>query len=125
MPDGNCQGYAHDRVVAVNPVAEHPTKTLVHELAHVILGHTEKDVTMVDTDVLSRDVKEMEAEAVALLVGDALELDGAAESRGYIQHWYGKDRRIDDANARRIISAADKVLRAGRPEKKQSKKEDA
>src|SRR6516162_3530143 len=38
--DGNVQGYAKDRRVAINPVAEQPESTLFHELAHVVLGHT-------------------------------------------------------------------------------------
>jgi hypothetical protein len=38
--DGNVQGYAKHRTVAINPVAEQPESTLFHELAHIILGHT-------------------------------------------------------------------------------------
>src|ERR1700730_4830737 len=39
-PDGNCQGYAtRKRQIAINPVAQLPTKTLFHEAAHVVLGH--------------------------------------------------------------------------------------
>ena len=44
--DGNCQGYAKKRQIAINPVAQLPHKTRFHELAHVILGHTtEADFT--------------------------------------------------------------------------------
>ena len=35
--DGNAQGYARARSVAVSPLAENPLKTLVHELARVIV----------------------------------------------------------------------------------------
>lgn len=113
MPDGNCQGYAvpSKRQVAVNPLAQHGTKTLLHEIAHVLLHGDNGDFE--DGAELARTEKEMEAEAVALLVGEALGLDGEAESRGYIQHWYGAGRRIEDANAQRIIGAASKVLSAG------------
>ncbi len=38
--DGNCQGYAKKRQIAINPVAQLPHKTLFHEAAHVVLGHT-------------------------------------------------------------------------------------
>jgi hypothetical protein len=38
--DGNCQGYARQRTIAVSPLAELPHKTRFHELAHVLLGHT-------------------------------------------------------------------------------------
>jgi len=33
--DGNCQGYACRRKIAINPVAQLPHKTLFHELAHL------------------------------------------------------------------------------------------
>ena len=32
--DGNCQGYARKRQIAINPVAQLPHKTLFHETAH-------------------------------------------------------------------------------------------
>ena len=35
MTDGNCQGYARQRQVAINPVAQLPQKTLLHETAHL------------------------------------------------------------------------------------------
>ena len=38
--DGNCLGFARDRVIAINPVNPLPPKTRFHELAHVLLGHT-------------------------------------------------------------------------------------
>jgi hypothetical protein len=33
--DGNCQGFARKRQIAINPVAQLPHKTLFHELAHL------------------------------------------------------------------------------------------
>jgi hypothetical protein len=36
--DGNVQGYAVKRRIAVNPLAEYPHKTRFHEMAHVVLG---------------------------------------------------------------------------------------
>jgi len=33
--DGNCQGYARQRQIAINPVAQLPHKTLFHEAAHL------------------------------------------------------------------------------------------
>lgn len=38
--DGNVQGYARERTIAVSPIAAMPCKTTFHELAHVLLGHT-------------------------------------------------------------------------------------
>ena len=74
--DGNCQGYARKRQIAINPVAQLPHKTLFHETAHVILGHTsEADFT--DTERTPKNLREVEAEAVALLCCEALNLEGA------------------------------------------------
>jgi N-terminal domain of anti-restriction factor ArdC/IrrE N-terminal-like domain len=114
--DGNCQGYAKKRQVAINPVAQLPHKTRFHELAHVILGHTsEADFT--DTELTPRNLREVEAEAVALLCCEALNVEGADYCRGYIQHWLrpGAGEVIPDKSAQRIFRAADQILRAGRP----------
>lgn len=112
--NGNVQGYAHKRTVALNPVAQHPMRTMVHEVAHVVLGHTD-DETTVDEGRVPYNVGELEAEAVAYLVCDVFGLDGAAESRGYIQHWY-KENTVDDETANRIYIAANKILNAGKEE---------
>src|SRR5205823_1777314 len=41
-PNGNAQGYAVDRKIAISPLAFLPHRTLFHEIAHVVLGHTEE-----------------------------------------------------------------------------------
>jgi antirestriction protein ArdC len=117
--DGNCQGYARDRVIAVSPLAELPHKTRFHELAHVVLGHTaEADAGLTDSDITPRSVREVEAEAVALVCLEALDLPGAAQCRGYLQHW--NERRgaepIPERSAQRIFKAADQMLKAGTDE---------
>jgi hypothetical protein len=85
-PDGNCQGYARKRQIAINPVAQLPHKTLFHETAHVVLGHTsEADFT--DTERTPKNLREVEGEAVALLCCESLNLKGADFCRGYIQNW--------------------------------------
>ena len=43
--NGNIQGFARGREIAVNPVAALPHKTTLHELAHVVLGHTTSEKT--------------------------------------------------------------------------------
>jgi hypothetical protein len=117
--DGNCQGYARDRVIAVSPLAELPHKTRFHELAHVVLGHTaEAEAGLSDSDLTPRSLREVEAEAVALVCLEALGLPGVDHSRGYIQHW--NERRgaepIPERSAQRIFKAADQILRAGTDE---------
>ena len=116
--DGNCQGYAKKRQIAINPVAQLPHKTLFHEAAHVILGHTtEADFT--DTERTPKNLREVEAEAVALLCCEALNLEGPDYCRGYIQNWlYGRKgydaEAIPEKSAQKIFRAADQILRAGR-----------
>lgn len=110
--DGNCQGYAREQSIAVSPLAAFPHKTRFHELAHVVLGHTAEGL-LNDDDRTPRSLREVEAEAVALLCIEALGLPGAEYSRGYIQHWHASGEPIPEANARRILKAADSILRAG------------
>ncbi len=115
MLDGNCQGYAQQRTIAVSPIAELPHKTRFHELAHVVLGHT-TETALTDDDSTPRSLREVEAEAVALVCLEVLGLDGAAHCRGYIQHWNASrgSEPIPERSAQRIFKAADTIIRAGR-----------
>ena len=112
--NGHCQGYSQpgEKLIAINPVAKRPVKTLFHELGDCLLH----DSSEPDNQKLPRNLKVAEAESVALLCCDALGLRGAAESRGYIQGWYGSGNPIPDASARRIFRATERILRAGRLE---------
>jgi hypothetical protein len=112
MPDGNVQGYARGRAIAVSPIAAMPHKTTFHELAHVMLGHT--DQTAHDGADLPQNLREAEAESVALLCLESLGLPGSEFARGYVQHWL-RGARIPDTSAGRIFKAADAILRAGAP----------
>lgn len=113
--DGNCQGYATLRQVAISPIAFLPHRTLFHEIAHVVLGHTEESQTMSDDDTRTpRDIREVEAECVALICSESLGMPGAEFSRGYIQHWL-KNNPIREKSVHRIFKAADAILSAGRP----------
>lgn len=114
--DGNCQGHANGRQVAVSPIAFLPHRTLFHELAHIELGHTAESIGLVDRgETTPRDIREVEAECVALICSSALGLPGEEFSRGYIQHWLKTDA-IPERSVQRIFKAADAILRAGRPQ---------
>ena len=113
--DGNTQGYACRREVAVSPIAFAPHRTLFHELAHVVLGHTAEAEMIDKREPTPRDLREVEAESVALICCDSLGLGGGEYCRGYIQHWLA-GQTISDRSAQRIFRAADMILRAGRPE---------
>ncbi len=111
MLDGNCQGYATKRSVAVSPIAALPHKTLFHELGHVVLGHTAEN-PMTDSEITPRNIRELEAEAVALICCESLGLPGAEFSRGYIQSWF-VGNEVPERSAQRIFHAADQILKAG------------
>jgi antirestriction protein ArdC len=111
--NGNAMGYATGRQVAISPLNPFPLKTLFHELAHVLLGHT-AEADQADTEAIPRSLREVEAEAVALLCCEALKLPGAEHCRGYIQAWWGEGNTIPEKSAQRVLRVADQVLKAGR-----------
>jgi len=102
--DGNCQGYASGKTIAVNPVAVLPHKTRFHELAHVMLGHT--------SERTPKDIREVEAESTAYILCALLGLPGLDESRGYIQSWLNQ-QQLTDKSVMRIFGAANKIMTAG------------
>jgi hypothetical protein len=81
--NGNIQGFANGREIAVNPVAALTYKTTFHEVAHIVLGHTASE-KFVDNEQTARHIREVEAESVALICCEPLGLDGADFCRGYV-----------------------------------------
>ena len=106
--NGNIQGYAdtEKRTLAINPVATDVEMTILHEVAHIALKHYEVDY--------GRDLKELEAEAVAYIVGSVLNLSEKclSDSRGYIQGWF-KGNEVPEKHAKAIMSKAQKILEIG------------
>jgi antirestriction protein ArdC len=113
LTNGNCQGYATGRSIAVSSIAAMPHKTLFHELAHVLLGHTEEGA-MNDGELTPQTLREAEAESVAMIVCESLGLPGAEYCRGYIQGWL-KGQPIPESSTRIIFTTASTILKAGRP----------
>ena len=110
--DGNVLGYARKREIAISPLSPLPHKTLFHEISHVELMHTiEFDFS--DSEHTLRSLREVEAEAVALLLCESLQLPGSEYCRGYIQSWLQVDV-IPEKSCQKIFGAADRILRAGR-----------
>ena len=105
--NGNVQGYANvqKKTLALNPMATDCEMTIFHEIAHIALKHDDK---------IAHNLKELEAETVAYIVGSVLGLpeEQLSDSRGYIQGYF-KENKIPDKNARRIMNIADKILKAG------------
>lgn len=112
--NGNVQGYAKENEIAINPLAEFKIKTMFHEMAHIVLGHT-KENPMTDESTTPKNIKEVEAESVALLCLESLGIPGAEFCRGYIQNWLLTDE-ISDTSAKKIMAAANKILKAGTEE---------
>jgi antirestriction protein ArdC len=110
--NGNIQGFAIGREIAVSPIAAIPHKTTFHEIAHCVLLHTTNE-KLVDSEDTPMNLREVEAEAVALICCETLGLDGAAYARGYIQHWLQGEKTIPNQSAARIFSAAQTILKAG------------
>ena len=110
--NGNIQGFANGREIAVNPLAALPHKTTFHEIAHIVLGHTTTE-RLVDSEQTARHIRE--AEAVALICCETLGLEGAEFCRGYIQHWLKTEKEIPNQSAARIFAAATSILKAGIP----------
>ena len=87
---------------------------------------SEADFT--DTERTPKNLREVEAESVALLCCEALNLEGAEYCRGYIQNWlcpaigYNGDA-IPEKSAQKIFRAADQILRAGRLQASENEQE--
>ena len=81
--------------------------TLVHEYAHELLHRA-------DARPASRDTRELEAEAVAFVVGGAVGLNTSDASRDYI-HLYRGDRDALASSLDRIQRAASTILTVVRP----------
>ena len=107
--NGNCQGYAKvsGKKLAINPIAEHPEMTLLHEISHILLNH--------DTANYDRSIKEVEAEACAYLVGVILKLpeNQLADARGYIKGWLGEGNKIPETNIQNIFRITKEILDTG------------
>ncbi|MBE0548366.1 MAG: DUF1738 domain-containing protein [Rubrivivax sp.] len=110
---GNHLGYARARSIGLNPMNPLKHKTRIHEMAHVVLGHT-AIAEMHDDEILTRQIEEAEAEGVAYLLCALLDLPGQAESRFYIQGWL-QGAALPEKSAKRIFGAADRIMKAGQP----------
>jgi antirestriction protein ArdC len=110
--DGNVMGFARARTISISPLNPMPHKTRFHELAHVLLGHTSEG-EQADDERTPRNLRECEAEAVALLCCAVLDLPGVEYSCGYIQSWWGQGNPIPERSAQRVLKVADQILKAG------------
>lgn len=110
----NTQGRSHDREMAINPIARFPDKTRLHEIGHIVLGHTTE--AGIAEYQQHQGMMEFEAEGTAHLAGTELGIldeEQASVSRGYLQGWLRGEKPSDTA-IRSVFKATDLILRAGR-----------
>lgn len=113
---GTKSGYSDPEEMAVVIDAdlspEHTAKTLIHETAHVILGHTEDLVEYLE----HRGLMETEAESVAYVVAGLVGFDTSAYSVGYIAGWSEGDADLIKSTATRVLRAAHQIAEILDPE---------
>ena len=120
MDDMGCGGYCYGDdagdYVAINPLWPDPLGVLMHELGHIVLGHTRENLDWLTTgkDRTPRNRRELGAEGTALVILDSLGYKEQQHSRGYIQNWNIEGlKTIPDALAADIFSAGNIIFRAG------------
>lgn len=110
--NGNVQGYATmKREIAINPLAQLPYKTFLHEVAHILCGHLDENETSEHGEKTPKNIMEVEAEGVAMLCLASLGLEGVEYCRGYIQNWLDEGQEIPEKSAKKIMNVADKILK--------------
>ena len=106
---GGMNGYtdpAHCRVVIGAELApEQAAKTLIHETAHVMLGHGGNLQEYVE----HRGLFETEAESVAYVVAGLIGFDTSAYSIGYIAGWASADLDLIRSTAARVLTTAHRI----------------
>jgi len=84
------------------------TATLFHEAAHIELKHTNNN-RLQDTEIISKDIKEMEAEAVSFLVCSAVGIENE-KSKYYLGGYNANPENLGKSGSR-IISVAEKIIK--------------
>lgn len=100
------KGYCSAEKIALNKgMSELQTvKTMIHELAHNLLGHIESHAT--------RDEKEVQAEGTAYVVAQAIGLDTSEYSFGYVAGWASEqDENVLKSTLQSIQKTAQKIIK--------------
>jgi hypothetical protein len=107
---GLTNGSTNGRTIKISPRSNKAAmcSTLIHEVAHIKLGHCSNDKTLHETE--ERSVKEIEAECTSYIVTQFLGLENN-KSRLYIGSW---DAQREDLRGRgkKIISTAESIIKA-------------
>lgn len=115
LTDGR-NGYSDpegQRVVIRNHLSpEHAAKTMIHETAHVLMGHTGDLAGYVE----HRGLMETEAESVAYVVAGLVGFDTSAYSVGYVAGWADADVELIRGTAARVLATAHQIAAILDPE---------
>jgi hypothetical protein len=103
---GETQGSSSGGRIELSPQAG--TKTLIHEIAHELMHHG------TDRREFTREEKELEAEAVAFVVGSHFGLPDLASSN-YLALWDADERKIL-ARMDRVRTTAAEIIRSIEPD---------
>ncbi|TCL77888.1 MULTISPECIES: ArdC family protein [unclassified Rathayibacter] len=105
LPEGT-HGYADPAeciVVVCDTLApEQAAKTLIHETAHVLMGHVDD----LEEYAQHRGVMEVEAESVAFVTAGLAGFDTSAYSVGYVASWSNCDADVIRGTAARVLTTA-------------------
>jgi hypothetical protein len=104
--------YSFKRFVAVSPNTEFLEKALLHEFAHVWLGHSDEALRRHRNEI-GLESEEIMAEAVALLVGSALGLPGASSNALPIRRALAADV-LSEQDCLLVFESAAEIVAAGR-----------
>jgi len=92
-------------VLDANLSRQHTAKTLIHETAHILLGHTDS----LEEYAAHRGLMETEAESVAYVVAGLAGFDTSPYSIGYIAGWSDADTVVIKATAVRVLRTAHQI----------------
>ena len=114
---GYCYGNEDGDFLAINPLYPDPFGVLLHELAHIVLGHTQEsqNIWVSDEDRTPRNLRELGAEGTNLILQSTLgNTESEAYSRGYMQNWnLNKYTEMPERAADDIFAAGNIIYRAG------------
>ena len=107
---GRANGYTdstrHVVVLDSRLGSEQAAKTLIHETAHIHLGHVDN----LDEYRQHRGRMEVEAESVAYIVAGLSGFDTSAYSIGYITGWANENTELIRDTATRVLKTADDIM---------------
>jgi hypothetical protein len=127
LPAIDCRGYSYDRKVAIRPTDQHPVFVALHEMAHIMLGHTSprfgNKITKLDVQYANANlgIQETLAHTVALTVAQAIGLTEWDVHRelGYLGHFMKAQRVPTSDEMTECFKVSNLIIDAGLEESKE------